>query len=168
MYHDRTSFDTLLQSLRLSDATHSGKAVERVGKSRGKRLLLASLPFPTVSPSWQGLLLALRQGMPRESRALRMKKTFSHAVCVPFFIWFFCAKNQPIHRAYSEKYGGSRTHDHATRKSVGIRFGISSRTAVTQTPARSILASIFYHEIQCFSRKKSCELLFECAAELFF
>jgi len=81
--------------LRLSDATHSGKAVERVGKSRGKRLLLASLPFPTVSPSWQGLLLALRQDMPRESRALRMKKTFSHAVCVPFLSGFFVQKTNP-------------------------------------------------------------------------
>ena len=44
--------------------------------------------------------------------------------------------------------------------SSGIHFGISSCTAVkdlTQTPAWSNLASIFYHSVHRFSRKKSCE-----------
>ncbi len=48
----------------------------------------------------------------------------------------------------------------SSKRSSGIHFGISSCTAVkdlTQTQALSNLASIFYHSVYCFSRKKSCE-----------
>ena len=96
---------------------------------------------------------------------------FSHTVkCT---VLFASRRTNPIHWRYAfgrtaglepAKYELYRLKEQAFFWHTLWNILVHRCEGLTQTLAWSNLASIFYQSTYCFSRKKSCELLFESAA----